>query len=521
MKIKLIASLALFFSVIAPSLASALDIPLLTWERGRVQEVVIGGATVNNNWTVSMIGNGITPIIFSASNKNTAGYIVYSAEISNTTPTGGYTIVTSGNGTPASTVAGVNLVAATPASSSPTNRPRTLSLIITMVVFLTATISALRARKYSFLSFQSTQQLHDAEYSSENIAKGHTKVGISAMPYNLRVIAVTGLRQSLFRYLMLRNGELTHRISSSLYAFMPFAGLIAAFITAVEVNKAGSIDKTSLIIFTAVAILGVCDAFAGIVATATFWLIELATGHVTSFRDAMIFVALGFAWVAPGLFANIFRDITPRDIKNPGAAKAAGYGISGFVAALIFGFGQLLINSIIDNSAARPVTIQICAIVGIAAIMRIIVEDLLLAQPAPALAQSESINIARVSSPQTAFLLFAIYFAFAYIWTHDSAGAFSRSLVFAAIFALPYFLLFIRLGSVKLPALAKAPRFIFLESLVTSAITLVIFRQISSMPLLVDRRAQIFLLLAGIPGVVHAIYSAMCDSAERQGIMQP
>ena len=517
MKIKFIAALAILFSVIAPSIASALDIPLLTWERGRVQEVVIGGATVDNNWVVSMVGNGITPIVFSASNKNTAGYIVYSAEIPDSTPLGGYTITTTGKGTPASTVAGVNLIAATAASSSPVNSPRTLTIIIAMLVFLTATISALRARKYAFLSFESTQQLHDEEISVESIAKGKTKVGISAMPYNLRVTAVTGLRQSLFRYLLLRNGELTHRISSSLYAFMPFAGLIAAFVTAVEVNKAGSIEKTSLVIFTAVATLGILDAFAGIVATATFWLIELATGHVSSFRDLMVIVALGFAWVAPGLFANIFHDLTYRDIKNPAAARVSGVAIAGFVGGLSFGFGQLLINTLIENSGKRPVTIQVCAIVGAAVIARVLLEEFLLGKVPANSAQVESIEIARVSSPQTAFILFGIYFAFPYIWTHDSFN----SLIFSLTFTIPYFLLFIRFDSLRISALAKAPRFIFLESVLASALTLVIFRQVSSQPLLSTQRAQIFLLLAGIPGVIHAIYSAMCDSAERQGIMQP
>ena len=55
---KIIAALALLLTFLAPTFASAVDIPLLTWERGRVQEVVLGGGAYNNKWVVTLEGNG-------------------------------------------------------------------------------------------------------------------------------------------------------------------------------------------------------------------------------------------------------------------------------------------------------------------------------------------------------------------------------------------------------------------------------------------------------------------------------
>ena len=331
----------------------------------------------------------------------------------------------------------------------------------------------------------------------------------------------------MFRYLLLRNGEAIHRISPTLYAFAPVAGIIGAFISAVEVHKAGGIGKTSLAVFIAVAIIGIADSFSGIIATAAFWAIELATGNVTSFRDFLVMLSIGLAWVGPGLYASIYRDAASRDhtskrIALPTqSARIAGIVEAAIVGGLIFALGQKLINSVLINVLpVRNVTITMGAVIAVAVAVRALAEDALLARPASQGSvdglTNESITIARVSSPQTALGLFATYFAFAYIWTH-SAG---RALIFATLFALPHFLLLVRFDSLAIAGFAKVSRQIFLESIVAAAATVLIFRQVNSQPLLSDDRAKVFLVLAGIPLIAQALYSAVCDSAERKGIIE-
>jgi hypothetical protein len=53
----------------------------------------------------------------------------------------------------------------------------------------------------------------------------------------------------------------------------------------------------------------------------------------------------------------------------------------------------------------------------------------------------------------------------------------------------------------------------------TTGISFLVFNQISTLPLLSQEKAQWFLILAGIPGIIHAIYSAACDSSDRQEII--
>jgi hypothetical protein len=124
--------------------------------------------------------------------------------------------------------------------------------------------------------------------------------------------------------------------------------------------------------------------------------------------------------------------------------------------------------------------------------------------------RDESFLISRVSSPVTAFTVLAVTFAFVYIWT-ESAG---RAGFVAAIFALPYFLIFIRFNKISFIKTDRLPRNILLESAIIAAIAFVVFRQISLKPLLLDQRADLLLLLTGVAPVLHAIYSAIYSSNE-------
>jgi len=516
MKVKFIAALALFFAIIAPSAALAVDIPVLTWERGRIQEVVLGGGAVENHWTVQLVAGDGSSQTFSASGKNPAGYVVYSLNLPGDFPLGGYTIIATGKGSPTTTVAAVHVIAMT--HYDVTQVPRDLTWIIALIAFLTSTISSFRARKYAALEFMSTQ-IAPTGLDVYDITNEKSRLAQSFKPYDIRIKAIASLRPSLLRFLLLRDGELAHRISPMLYGVMPLVGVIAAFIASVEVTKAGSLSATGLAIFTAIALLGVFDAFSGIIATAAFWLVQLLVGNVTSFRDLMVMLVTGLCWVAPGLFALIYRDAASRDLKK-NISRISGLLEAGIVGGLIFYFGQKVINSLlITISAARSISLIAILVVGVAIIIRSLVED----ESAKQLLKSgkdyqvEKIEIARVSSPESAIALFAGFFAISYIWTQSA----SKSLIFALLFAAPYFLLFISVTEVNVKALTKVRRNIFLESLASAAVTMAIYQVIAHEPMLSTQKSQVYLLCAGIPSLLHAIYSAMCDSAERQGIIKP
>ena len=506
-------AIALVALLLTPLSANAFDIPLLTWERGREQQVVLGGGAYARDWNVILEGNGIEPLQFTPSSKNEAGYVVYSLQIPNDLPIGAYSIVTNGDGSTRTVVAGVNLIPAI--TKTATGNLFDLTLIIAIFAFLTALVSTIRARKYLFINFMSTQRLPrltdpvlDSEVNFWDRLEG--------APYRLRIQGLLSLQPSLFRFLLIREGELSHRISKNLYGLAPIIGFAIGAIAAIEVERNGGLVATSITIFILVSAFAIFDAIAGLTATLGYWAVQLATGNVTSFRDVLVAVGIGLAWIGPSLFAALLRETIDRDFKAPQIAgqdpiKFLGIVGSSLVGGAVFYLGHALVNSILySESQVRAVGFSQVLIIFGALMIRGFADGVVLHSDSGLELRDESFAISRVSSPVTAISVLLTTFAFLYIWT-ESAG---RAAIVAALFSLPYFLIFIRFNRTSILKNERIPRNILIESSLVTAATFIAFREISQQPLLLDQRANLLLLLAGIAPVIHAIYSAIYSSNE-------
>ena len=508
-------ALALIAFIATPTAASAFDIPLLTWERGREQQVVLGGGAYTAEWTVTLEGNGVESLTFSKSEKNDAGYVVYSVTIPANHPTGAYSIVTNGVGSPRTVVAGINLIEAQ--TNTVASNLFDLTLIIAIFAFLTGIVSTIRARKYTYIPFRSTQvlpRLSDPILDSEENFWDR----LESAPYRLRIQSLNSLRPSLLRFLLIREGEVAHRISKNLYGLSPLIGLIVGAIAAIEVTRNEGLALTPMTIFIAIAAIAIFDAFAGLTATLGFWALQLFTGNITSFRDVLIALAVGIAWVGPSLFAALLRETINRDfaaksIRGADPIKFLGVIGSSLVGALVFYLGQALVNSVIyTENQVRELTWRDVLIVGAMLLIRGFADGIILDSRKSPETRDESFFISRVSSPITAIAVLALVFAFVYIWTESAV----RASFTAIIFALPYFLIFIRFNRISAIETERLPRNILAESALISGIVFIVFRQISTKPLLLDQRADLLLLLAGVAPVLHAIYSAIYSSNEEK-----
>jgi len=519
---KALALVALIFAI-SPSVASAGEIPLLTWERGQLQEVVLGGQAAAQNWQVELQGNGITGLPFKKSSLNAQGFAVYSMVIPNDIPLGGYSIVAVDRTKEFNVVAGVNLISSN--AYKITKKPLDLALIIAIFVFLTSIISALRARKYSKISFISTQAGPEESVHFAAVGASFLK-RIASAPYRIRVRALDGLPISILRFLLLRDGELVHRLSHNLYSLLPIAGFFAGVIAVNETQRAGGIGSAGLAIFIAVAMIAIFDAFSGFAAVMGFWLSELLIGNISSFRDILIMISVGISWLLPVLFTSVLQTAIAKDFHDETTGEPAfGFRLLGIVGSSlagggIFYFGQKLANSVLINfGEMRNVSLLAFAVVVATLITRGIFDESILHADTNQHLKDEShleeITISRISSPQTALGIFAIAVGFSYIWTQSA----SKSLIIALIFTAPYLVLLVRFNEINSKLLAKSKRNILVESVLTTGVSFLIFNQISNLPLLSQEKAQWFLILAGIPGIIHAIYSAACDSSDRQEII--
>lgn len=512
--IKLIA-FTLFALLAIPYAGVAADIPLLTWERGRQQQVVIAEGDLNRDWYVTLEGNGQEALEFTGSTKDSKGFVVHSIFIPVDFPLGSYSIVTLEDGQDRKVIAGVRIIGAI--SRTAASNLVDLTAIILIFVVLTTVISVIRARRYHFIPFTSTQILpRITDPVLNNISNFWTR--LEAAPYRIRVNWLVSFQPSLLRFLLIREGELVHRLNKSYYGISPLIGLMAGAIAAIQVNRDSGIAGTTTILFLTLAIFAIIDAFAGIAMTLGFWAILLFTGNITSLRDILIALSIAITWIGPSLYASLLRESITRDFKEVSTARinlsrviaASGAALIG---SLVFYFGQILLESIIYVEAPElKVNLVHLVVIALALIARGIADDFVLRNPTRLETRDESFYIARVTSPITALFVAVSILLFTYTWTLSLSMAFFISI----IFVLPYLFSFVRFNKIKILKIETFRRNILLETVILGAITFIIFRQISISPLILERRVELLLFLAGVAPALHALFSAIYSSNEEK-----
>ncbi len=508
--------LVIFFSnLMMPSALSA-DIPLLTWERGRIQQVIVGGGAVENQWQMSLEGPGISPMAFSRSNQASEGYAIFTIQLPDDLPTGGYTVVSEGNRSPRTVVAGINVIESL--GYQITTVPFDLTKVVTIFVFFTALITVLRAKRFANYSFISNQ---DLDITNPIFHSTNRFESMKDAAYRWRLMTLINLPNSLFRYQLIREGELINRFSKNLYSYLPLLAFFAGIIASNESEKAGGIGAVGVGIFVAVGIIGAIDAFSGISATLGFWLSQILFGNIGSISDLLIIISVSISWITPAIFANPLREVVDRQVshltgrKGSKVSRALGIITAALLGGLLFYFGQLLLNSVLINfTKSRNISILAISIICLALLVKGILDELIVLNQSAKISSIGrnplEISIARVTSPQFAFGVIILVFSFSYIWTKSA----QQSIISAILFSAPYFLIFLRANKMKLNSFATSRRYILIEPFAVAGLTYLIYSQISAVPLFADRRAELFLILSALPGVIHGVYGLLYDSAE-------
>jgi hypothetical protein len=518
---KLSALAAVLFIALVPTYSAVADVPYLKWERGQVQQVVLGGVAAENNWKIQLQGNGIEPLDFKVSEKAEGNFVVYSLFIPVETPRGPYLVAAI---KPDGTIKVVSTILLLGTDVyKVTAVPRDLSFIVGILVFITAVASTIRAKKYSQMSFRSTQPIpKQSPVFAQKKDKAPLLWRIRNLAYTTRIKSISGFETSLFKFLLIREGELIHRANRQVYAYLPLVAFLGGMIAANETEKAGGIAQASLAVFIAMALISITDAYSGVVATLGFWFAQLAFGNVSSFRDILLMFAVGIGWIGPIFGFAIFQSTVSRDFSRHTSESPTPIGsLAVLVAgpafgASIFYFGHKLINSVlVAINAKREVSLLALGIIAAALLLRGLADGLIDNKKADKTeenaVQLESITIARVSSPQTFFGMAAGIFGFTFLWTTDAQS----SAIVAGLFSAPFALLLIRFNKLAVPGMSRIPRNVLLEAAVVTGIAFYLFRDISSKPMLIDVMSRKFLILAGCPAIAHAIYSLVCDSSNR------
>ena len=519
-KILSVFCLSFIFSLEAQS-AVAADVPLLVWERGRIQQVVVGGGAIENDWQITLEGMGITPLKFERSSESGDGYAIFSIQLPNNLPIGGYTVVSEGNRSPRSVVSGINVIESL--AYEITNVPLDLTKVIVIFTFLTGLLAALRARRYSNLSYRSTQII---DIANPQLVKFDLWHRVKYFLYIQRIRSLINIPKSLFRFLLIHEGELLHKVAKPLYAHLPIVGLLAGIVVTLESQKAGGIGAAGLAIFVFVGLIALLDSYSGLFAVIGFWLSQFAYGNINSFRDALIILSVSISWIAPPMFSALVKlalksDNLRKSPQTKTLIEQIGIVLGAVIATVTFYFGQQLLNSVLgDFSSSRNISTTALGVYISACIVKSVIENFIFSNRFAAERfdsdQVQSISIARVNSPTTAIVVLAATFSYAYLWTESA----QKSMISALLFSTPYFLAFIKLGDIKFLHGREITRNLIVEPTLVAVVTFTIYSQISNVALLADQRAELFVVLSALPCFIHGIFCLLVNSIEdRRGVL--
>ena len=503
--------MALAFLTLFPFSANAADVPILTWERGRVQEIILSDENVTSDFVLQIVGEDGSTVKFKASAKNADGFIVYSADIPSDFATGVYTIESIENNSQKTILAGINLIAAE------TYDIRTQRVDLTFVVglftFITVTLSALRSKKYSMLVSASLP----AESQFDN---GNFFSRLFGRIINVRRNLTLGVAPSLFRHLLSQESQFLMRFSKPIYYFAPLASIVFGFFAAINAQASGGLQNSNLLFFFLITMIGLIDTYSGIFGLFAFWLVQFFYGDVANINQILVMVAAAIAWIGPSLAARIYQEAIAKDFEKSKIpivlSRAFSYVGSALAATAIFYGGYKLLLSLLGEVTEgwEMKSLYVASVFVFAIIKAIFIGKFAAEQNST---EDAKFEIVRVASPQVSLAAFTVVFGFAYLWTESAL----KALIAAALFAAPYFLLFIRFEPIGVRLFVKSKRNILIESAAAVAASYIVYTQIQLLPQLSDQRAEIYLVAAAIPGLVHAIYSSICDSAQREERINP
>jgi hypothetical protein len=310
--------LSLIFLFIGSSAAQAVDIPELSWERGRQQSITLGGQTSTVLWTVSLDGAGKS-LKFDRSSTNDAGFIVYSLDIPEDLAVGKYQVIVRGPQVAQTITAYVNILDAV--SYDPQTDPRGIGVIAVAAYTLLA----------FFSGNKNEVQTNNSEEEEDSSALGSVDTNYQGIKVSARGPGddSTFARNSFARRLdsirhiavsaMARRSPLTMRISADgsylqalvgpLTLLLPLIGLTLGAYLGATTFIANSLIPTSLAIFMAIMLVGIFDAFSGLLAFVAYVSVLVVRSGIENVADIRTLLGLSLVWFTPSLAAGATRPL--------------------------------------------------------------------------------------------------------------------------------------------------------------------------------------------------------------------
>jgi hypothetical protein len=500
--------IAFFAFGLAVPAASAADIPLLTWERGKEQNIVMANTDIPSTWTIKLVGDGYQPLTFRVSNKGADGTVVYSVQLANQMPIGIYSVqVFDTQGQLSTIVAGVDVIELQ--TFEVVSIPSPLKFLLLSFAFLIAVCTTLRSKKYANLSYIHHRSLieegtlmHDARFPP-----------ILYKFYTLRAKSFDSLKSTLFRFLISRDSEFLHRISPLAWTLLPGVAFVLGAIASLITGE--NMPNVPFAVLSLLVFIGLIDALSGFYAAAGFITLQIVLGNVTNLSQVLAVVSISLSWILIGISADLLYLTSVKDFNSKG--KSENRVISLFLASIVAGgffvFAQILTDSFSTTLREDSGMINLLGVlVGLIFMARTIYRERL---DSKELERGKTVNYltTRIFSGFFALIMWAIFVLAAYSWSQSL----STALISALVFSIPLFALVVRFAQPEIKILDKWRRNIYLEASLVLVITFGLFEFVARLPYPIVQRSQIYLIIAFIPAILHSLLSSLYDISEAKG----
>ena len=480
--------------------ASAADIPVLTWEKGKEHNIVLGGNGIVKDWKIQLKSDRGTPLDFTKSRVDARGFVVFSVNIPENYPSGVYSVETNSTQEGGKVVAGVRIVEIS--DYNLIQIPTKLFIILFTLIILISTLSILRMQKYEKI-----------EYLRAKLAQAPT--GPIGFLYRFRNSSIEEIHRSIFKFQLIREGELLHKFSPAAWAVVPWVALAIGALVSANERLIQGVQLTPVLFYAGIAVIGLLDPFSGFMAGVGFAFIHCVTGNVSSVRGVMSLVAISVGWFAPGLISSLYSDALNKDSYSLFLKRFVPDVLASAIGGLVFFSAQLLTNSFADHQGPISGSGYLIPTIFSVLVFARIQGEKWLNKDLHQTGQNYQIRVLvlpRVISPRT-IVFAAIYFAAAiYVWTES--WTFAAQI--AAILAIPMALLMVRFEHPVVPFLKKLDRHIFVEVSALVAIAYSAFHYIQSLPLEVTQKGRMFVGYTAVLLLIHGLYSSIYDSSHRE-----
>jgi hypothetical protein len=369
------ALLAVIFTLFSIPTSYGTDIPYLTWERGREQNVVASKGQNQTVLQVKLVQLGVPTLDFKVSKPNAKGFSVYSVFLPEDTPLGEYEIYVYGDSSLTGTlVAKVKIIGLD--RYSIITAPNDFVFLLLALMFITTVLSVARGRKYKYLSFP--RQKTAAESGTLLHEKSIPRVIYPA--FLMRTGAMNSFRPSLFRFLLICDDTLLHKISPLLWTLFPILSFALGLQSGYSTND--QLPNIPIYSLAAISIVGMLDAYSGIFALFGFAVGQIVTTNVSNLREVMVIAGLALSWIMPSLFGNLLYFATERDYpKLMGTSKSSLKNLSllATTSAIVGSFfyaSQLFIAGIsLRASQDHPYLVTLSLALGLCFLLKTVLRE--------------------------------------------------------------------------------------------------------------------------------------------------